>query len=426
MGSKWRSYEEARLFVFDLKLRKQEKWYAYVRGEIQGLKELPFDIPKSPNRVYKGSGWISWANWIRGENKTSSNCKKAYSKKKRKKKADYLPFIDARKYIRSLGFKSIAEWQNFAKGPLPGNVPTQPHRSYGNDGWISYVDWLGYSYGAGKRPHVKKRDFLEAREFVRKLGLRNYNEWIKYCRGEITLLPKLPLDIPKTPTFSYKNDGWVDYPDWLGYETLKELRLSYVDAKKFVHQLKLKSYTQWRKYIRGEYENLPPMPKNLPKAPQVAYKKKGWVNWGDWLGTGSVSFRYRRWRPFEESREFVRTLGLKSEIEWRSYCNGDLVGYAPKPDDIPTSPRRSYKNEFKSVADWLGTGRIANQKRKMRSFEEAREFVRTLKLKNSKEWYSYCKGELDGYPHKPDDIPVNIYGAYKKHFKGMNNWLGKK
>src|SRR5215217_4535014 len=76
------------------------------------------------------------------------------------------------------------------------------------------------------------------------------------------------------------------------------------------------------------------------------------------------------WRPFEEAREFVRTLGLKSSTEWNQYLKtGD------KPNDIPTSPPQVYSEEWVSWRDWLG-GRPTRGD--WRPFEEAREFARGL------------------------------------------------
>ena len=41
---------------------------------------------------------------------------------------------------------------------------------------------------------------------------------------------------------------------------------------------------------------------------------------GDWLGTGTIASYLREYRSFKEARAFVRSLGLKSETEWRAYC----------------------------------------------------------------------------------------------------------
>lgn len=57
-----------------------------------------------------------------------------------------------------------------------------------------------------------------------------------------------------------------------------------------------------------------------------------------------------KFRPFAEAREFVQSLGLKNEHEWREYCKS-----GKKPQDIPQKPSRTYKDSWKGMGDWLGT-----------------------------------------------------------------------
>jgi Phage-integrase repeat unit len=122
----------------------------------------------------------------------------------------------------------------------------------------------------------------------------------------------------------------------------------------------------------------------------------------------------KNWRKFEESRAFVHTLGLKSQAEWASYHkSGD------KPSDIPSNPNRTYKNEWKGMGDWLGTGAIAPFEMQFRSFEEARQYVHTLGLKNHTEWINYCKSG-----NKPTDIPSGPNSTYEKEWKSWDDWLG--
>ena len=62
---------------------------------------------------------------------------------------------------------------------------------------------------------------------------------------------------------------------------------------------------------------------------------------------------------------------------------------------------------------------------KWRSFAEARNFARSLKLNTQEEWVRYCKGELKGYPPKPKDIPAGPQWVYKdKGWLDTRNWLG--
>ena len=57
-------------------------------------------------------------------------------------------------------------------------------------------------------------------------------------------------------------------------------------------------------------------------------------------------------------------------------------------------------------------------RKKFRSFNECRKFVRTLGIKNEKEWREYCKSD-----RKPPDIPSNPNLAYKE-FMGLGDLLG--
>jgi hypothetical protein len=92
--------------------------------------------------------------------------------------------------------------------------------------------------------------------------------------------------------------------------------------------------------------------------------------------------------PFDEARKFVRKLGLKSQFEWKQYCQSGKL-----PLNFPRTPEGVYKNsnEWREWGDWLGTGNIANQNKKYRAFTDAKNFVRTLHLETGKEWIAYCK-----------------------------------
>ena len=116
-------------------------------------------------------------------------------------------------------------------------------------------------------------------------------------------------------------------------------------------------------------------------------------------------------KSFEEAREFARGLGLKMRKDWKRYCKS-----VEKPDDIPNYPDIHYK--YKGWVDWNDfLGAI-----KYRSLDEIKEFVRELGINKYHDWQKYCKsGE------KPDDIPRNPSQVYKD--KGWTNWydfFGKK
>ena len=122
------------------------------------------------------------------------------------------------------------------------------------------------------------------------------------------------------------------------------------------------------------------------------------------------------WRRFEDARAFVRSLGLKSEAEWRRYYKS-----GERSSDIPTNPHNVYANDgWAGMRDWLGTGRIADRLRQYRSHKEARAFVRGIGLKSESEWRDYCKSGK-----KPKDIPANPSSTYAEAgWAGMGDWLG--
>jgi hypothetical protein len=253
------------------------------------------------------------------------------------------------------------------------------------------------------------RPFIEARAFVRRLGLKSYTQWENYTKSG-----KKPADIPEAPFAVYADVGWVGMGDWLGTGVvatyLRQYR-SFDQARRFVHHLSLKSVGEWFDYCRSDKK-----PADIPVHPDRGYAKDGWTGWGDWLGTGTVAPQLRKYRSFEKARAFARSLSLKSQTGWEDYCKS-----GGKPGDIPANPASIYaKFGWSGTGDWLGTGAVAPRLREYRSFKSARAFVRSLGLKSRAEWLSYCKSGK-----KPADIPSYPEGVYENAgWAGTGDWLG--
>jgi hypothetical protein len=178
---------------------------------------------------------------------------------------------------------------------------------------------------------------------------------------------------------------------------MKKKFLPFAEAREFVHSLKLKNSGEWYKFCKSVGR-----PIYIPSNAHTVYKND-WKGMGDWLGTGNIAVFRKKFRGFNEARKFVHELNLKGEGEWRLYAKSDH-----KPVDIPSNPNYSYRTSgWKNWGDWLGTGRT----REFRSFDEAREFVRTLELKGGKYWKEYCKSGV-----KPIDIPFAPNKVYEKEF----------
>jgi hypothetical protein len=121
-----------------------------------------------------------------------------------------LPFAVGRAVVRGLGLKSRAGWWEWNKsGQRPSDIPANPHKTYRDVGWVSWPDWLG------NEERVLAKDMLPftvGRAYARKLKLRSWKEWKEWSKSG-----QRPSDIPSTPNMVYCNDGWISYPDWLGY-----------------------------------------------------------------------------------------------------------------------------------------------------------------------------------------------------------------
>jgi superfamily II DNA or RNA helicase len=254
-------------------------------------------------------------------------------------------FAEAKDYVHSLGLQSEKEWRKYKKsGNKPADIPFDPAGVYENE-WISWGDWLGTGRIADQQRTF--RPFEEAKDYVRSLGLQGEADWRKYCRSG-----QKPDDIPYKPNRTYENE-WISWGDWLGtgrVASQDKVYRAFEKAKAFVHTLKLKSRGEWERYCKSGKK-----PDDIPAGPSGTYEKE-WISWGDWLGTGRIADREREYRSFGKAREFIHSLGLQSETEWRKYCRS-----GQKPDDIPYKPNRTYENEWISWGDWLGTGRIADQ-----------------------------------------------------------------
>jgi hypothetical protein len=66
--------------------------------------------------------------------------------------------------------------------------------------------------------------------------------------------------------------------------------LCFEEAKKYVHELKIKDYNSWIIYTKSVDK-----PIFLPTDPHGVYKKQGWISWGDFLGNGHVHGRVRKY-----------------------------------------------------------------------------------------------------------------------------------
>lgn len=379
----WRSFEDAHIFVKNLKLNSTNDWRKYINSS-----EKPPDIPSTPNYIYQNAGWKNWGDWL-GNERIATNLR------------EYLDFQSAREIIQTLRLKSIRFWKEYIKsGKKPLNIPSLPDKVYKGKGWISWGDWLGTNQVATFQKEY--RSFDQARLFAQSLKIQTIDQWRKFCNSS-----DFPDDIPKGPDHVYKNKGWINYNDWLGTKQYQ----SFENAREFAKSLNISSAKEWNElYKNGK------IPADIPLSPNSVYRKSGWVSWGDWLGSKYIANQQREYRKYDLAKSYVHKLGLKSVADWKVYCKS-----GKKPLDIPNNPDQFYKDDgWQGFGEWLGTGTVAPHKMSFKPFSEARKFVHSLNIKSSTEWSIFSASA-----NRPKDIPGNPSRVYKnKGWKGFGDWLG--
>ena len=317
MAKKFRNFKDARKFVHSLNLKSKSEWQVFCKSG-----KRPDDIPYKPHDNYKNKGWISWGDFL-GSGTIAPHL------------IEFREFESAREFVRKLKLETQNEWRRYIKsGKKPKDIPSNPGGTYKNEGWKGFGDWLGTgSIAPQDREYIS---FEKARDFVRKLKLKNRDDWVRFCKSN-----KKPNDIPSVPGRAYKNKGWKGWGNFLGTGTVathQRKYRSFDDARKFVHSLNFNGEQEWRVFIKSGNK-----PNDIPSAPDKIYKNKGWISWGDWYGTGTVSAQIisKNYLPFKEARIEARKLsielGIKTREQWVDAKRKGLI-----PDNLPLYPWSRY------------------------------------------------------------------------------------
>ena len=249
----WMEYVEAQKFVSKLGISSMAEYH---RKKRQG--GIPDNIPRNPNKVYENKGWQSSGHWL-GTGRIADQIKV------------YMPFKEAREYIREFKFSSASEYKAaWRQGKLSSDIPANPQSVYRDNGFISMPDFLGYE--------SKFREwwsFEKARKFARTLGFTSNKQWRTYSKTN-----EKPSEIPASPSKVYRDKGWIGWKDFLGWENIKPKKeyRPFRRAKEFAMKNKISSSKDWYHLSRSKE-----LPSDLPAHPERTYKRD-WRGWGDFLG----------------------------------------------------------------------------------------------------------------------------------------------
>ncbi|MHC4476608.1 MAG: hypothetical protein ACYTEL_13240 [Planctomycetota bacterium] len=243
--SKFLTFHQARRITRKLGLKSRREWEKLCRS-----KDRPKDIPACPHLTYKEYGWTDYADFL------------DYEPQQR-----FLPFNQARKFVRSLGFETTGKWAQYcASGKRPKTIPSDPKAVYKGQ-YKGLRDWIGL-------PEKRFLPFAKARKYVRSnKGLTGTNWWI-WCKTH------RPSNIPVRPDVIYKDEGWKGWKDWFGD---KKRFLPYKEARALARTLGITGTQEWHLLSKQGKR-----PRTIPACPHSYYKE--FVSYPDFFG-----YR-RRWK----------------------------------------------------------------------------------------------------------------------------------
>ncbi len=408
-AKKYCTFSKARAFSRSLGIKNSRHWRKYVAGKIPDLPILPDEMPQHPEKAYKNK-WLGWEDFLG---------------KSFKGRMKYMSYQEAKAFALPLKLSSFEAWRDYGRGKsksrklpkFPRNMPLYPNRIYKEE----WEDWSVFLGNPKNRKNGLNRPFAESRAFARTLGLSTYEQWKRYCKGEMPHLPKLPNDILWAPHLYYEE--WEGWQDWLGKMVVKRNYVSYEKARDAAIKNEIKSMGQWRAFVEKKLplSNID-LSSFLPKYPEKTYRRQ-WKGWGEFTGQPEKKPQ-KRLASYAQARAFARLLKLKGRKQWLTYIKGGLPHLPLLPPGMLKSPSQAYGKEWMGWGDFLGTGNKAKNQMNFWSFERAKTYVSALKIQSVKEWRLYVNGRLPGRGIRPEEIPLDPARTYKEKFKGYNDFFG--
>ncbi len=278
-------------------------WYRY-----EYIKHIGW--PSNPNGKYKDSGWKSYPELVGLEKNDILEF------------AEFVAEVQAAYQISGASQDSYTWYQKEKKNH--SGWPSDPRSSYHSKGWLGYPHLVGN----------EKVEFLEFKDFVSEVQSahetagkpRDVSKW--YMQEY-----KNHTGWPAAPDRSYKNKGWLGFPELAGRE-----RVEYLEFTDFVQQVRVaymvSGTTNIPEWYREEYKNHP----GWPAAPGRFYKDNGWLGYPQLIGREKVDFL--KFSDFvQEVRLAYEKAGSPSRTqEWYREEYKNHPGW-------PSNPNSTYKNE---------------------------------------------------------------------------------
>ena len=340
------------------------------------------DFPSHPEQVYTNE-WRGWRDFLGTK---------------------WMSFDQAKTFIQRQGIRTREQFQEWSKSEQrPKDFPSNPHKVYTNE-WRGWGDFLGTG-----NISVRNRDwmsFQDAKTLMQRQGIRTREQFQEWSKSE-----QRPKNFPSTPHQTYKNKwrGWGDFLGTGNISTSKRKWMSFQDAKALMQSQGIKTSTEF-----NEWKKAGKRPKDFPSNPSETYKNK-WRGWGDFLGTGNISTRNRKWMSFQDAKALMQSQGIKTITEFNEWKKA-----GNRPKDFPSHPEQTYKDKWRGWSNFLGTGNIVGgRKKEWMSFQDAKALMQSQGIKTREQFQEWSKSE-----QRPKNFPSTPHQVYTNEWRGWGDFLG--
>ncbi len=246
----WASYAEASAHAANLGIASAEEWKRYASGA-DDRGPCPSNLPSNPQFVYRAL-WTSWGDFLQTGTRSPALIH-----------AEFLPFAEARRLVRTLCLLSSTEWCLYIDGKLPvigtpmRHLPRDPSKAYRNEGWQGWDDFLGAQYA----------DFAEAAKIVQRLGLKTERSFLAAKKGHLRReLRNVPCDLRGHYGCNWRCSRFFG---WAPYENCAAL----------AQEIGVASPRAWQDFVMGKGARSKRCPQNIPLHPHLVYQGDGWISW---------------------------------------------------------------------------------------------------------------------------------------------------
>ena len=320
---KW-SYNRAKEYVWNLKLRTGDEWNAFTKSD-----DFPIFLPMSPQNTFEE--WIGIEEWLGP----------SYLPRNKRKQLNYFLFEEARQIVRDQIFSSWNEFTSW-KG-RPKKIPLNPGNIY--EEYKGRRDWLGLDpYFASKKGYMS---YESAQQILQENGITSNAKFRIFKKRD-----DFPDDFPPHPPKFYKKiwkakGGWGGFCNSGYVSNANREYLTFTEVRDYAHSLKLLGKDQWFAETKKDS-----FPMNLPAAVNNVYKNE-WKGWEDFLDNKvrKQKERGKVYMSYDEAKNVVHEMKFTNVKEFQDYSKKST-----RPELMPTNPYEVYRRigEWKGWPDFLG------------------------------------------------------------------------